>query len=300
MFGSRFGLVLAGGLFAVGLHAAVFGTGFVAGAGGGSPCAEARPLPPMTVPLRPLPEPQTVKRLDLDDPFAAEPALALGIPLAPQAAATQSGWEPVAAPDWVAPSLPLPGGTGAERDTRLVFLLDVSGSMWEDLGSTNRMQQARSELIRLVRRLDSAVTFNVIVYSREARPFHARPIPATPEAKRLAVQFLGNKHRTGGETNLASALDSALGMRPDTIVLLTDGEFNVDEEILLQEAAALRARHQPAAVLNVLAFSPRVTDGAGPMLRRLSEASGGRCIDWSPAHSLPMARTGSAFLPATN
>ncbi len=66
-----------------------------------------------------------------------------------------------------------------------------------------------------------------------------RLIPATPEAKLRALQWIDDRVIPAGRSNPLAAIAKALGLEPDVIFLLSEnitgsGEFEIDQEDLLE------------------------------------------------------------------
>ena len=105
--------------------------------------------------------------------------------------------------------------------TKIVYVVDKSGSMTDSLVSVQH------ELKRSLRELGPDKQFHVIFYSSgPALEMPARRlVTATEENKRRAFAFI-DEIRAAGETDPSDALQRAFAVGPDTIFLLTDGEFD--------------------------------------------------------------------------
>lgn len=134
-------------------------------------------------------------------------------------------------------------GASAEGRT-FVFIVDASGSMTEN----NRWGRAISELSKSIGKLKPHQQFYVYFFSdadKTMRLFDPRPaaglVDATPGNKTRAQRWIRGKNiRPGGLTNPEIALEEALGMQPDVIFLMTDGEFD-DPDLLIARVARLNA-----------------------------------------------------------
>ena len=127
-----------------------------------------------------------------------------------------------------------PGSMGQQGDAQfcgldahaseIVFLVDRSGSM-----AGARWNTARNELIAAIEALTPDQQYFVILFSAS---MHSMPclaesdqlVPATPYNKQKTSEWLG-KQTPAGNTEPLLAVKQALNMTPDTIFLLTDGEF---------------------------------------------------------------------------
>lgn len=113
-------------------------------------------------------------------------------------------------------------------ENRLVFVLDVSGSMQLG-GDPNRLDRARTEMKELINRLPEKTLFNIITYSNATKRWMRDPVmvQATAHNKKQAQAFLDDM-RPGGGTETTWALEEALreislinGV--ETIFLISDG-----------------------------------------------------------------------------
>lgn len=117
------------------------------------------------------------------------------------------------------------------RSNRIIFIIDVSGSMeeptrtrYEDVRGMPRMQRAQEELIACLTNLSQDTFFNILPFSDKVRPWQKGLTQRTEENFRDAKKFTGGLKPTGG-TNLVGSLDAAFeDPEVDTIFLLSDGE----------------------------------------------------------------------------
>ncbi|MEM1109639.1 MAG: VWA domain-containing protein [Planctomycetota bacterium] len=135
------------------------------------------------------------------------------------------------------------GQTG--RGSRFVYLIDRSGSM-----DGGRFNAARFELIKSIRSLREHESFYVIFYSSGATPMPGdKLVSATPKNQQEQIDWI-RSISVGGSTNPTEALEIALNeIKPDTIWLLSDGQFNVSV------ADTIRGLNPRARVqINTIAF----------------------------------------------
>ncbi|MEM7624845.1 MAG: VWA domain-containing protein [Planctomycetota bacterium] len=113
------------------------------------------------------------------------------------------------------------GQTG--RGSRFVYVIDRSGSM-----KGPRFDAARFELIKSIRSLREDELFYVIFYDSRATPMPAKGlVPADEGNQQQHIAWI-RSISVGGGTDPTEAITLALsGLRPDTIWLLSDGQFNV-------------------------------------------------------------------------
>jgi hypothetical protein len=175
----------------------------------------------------------------------------------------------------------------AAEGRRFVYVFDRSESMNSILAFTSGgktvfsmtpLEAAKAELLKSLADLDRRHEFHVLFYNHEVWQFETgasshRLVPATPEYKRRAAEFVRGVYGHGN-TRHVRPLEAALRMRPDVIYLLTDGEEKDDPSAA--ELARLRRMNRAGTKINVIQFcmTPR-TDGA---LVRLANDSGGRHV----------------------
>jgi len=176
---------------------------------------------------------------------------------------------------------------------RIVFVLDVSGSMLEPAGtaspgrrsSTRKIDVARREFTRAMAPLDDRGRFGVLLYSGIVFPFADRAEPALRERKDQAIAFVEST-AVGGGTNLSDALEEALLLagggvyeRPrdpeaDTIFLLTDG-FPTAGRLQAPEAIVREIRRVVRTSRIVVHCVGTGSHDRG-FLRALAQATGGQ------------------------
>ena len=134
-------------------------------------------------------------------------------------------------------------------DREIVFVVDISGSMWGV--PISMCKQAMQEAIRNLRPTD---VFNVMTFSGHTAKAFPESRPANQTNVRLAMDFVMNA-QAGGGTNLADAVDAALSPnvadgRNRYVFFLTDGYVGNEAEIHAkaraftdaQEAAGRRSK----------------------------------------------------------
>ncbi|RUL83784.1 vWA domain-containing protein [Tautonia sociabilis] len=107
------------------------------------------------------------------------------------------------------------------RGTFFVFVVDCSGSMADDL----RLIRAKQELRRSIGAMRFPQRHLVIFYNDRPIPM-AGGVPRSAEQrdKQATFSWLGSIDAEGG-TDPRGALNLAVGLRPDAVFLLSDGEF---------------------------------------------------------------------------
>lgn len=132
---------------------------------------------------------------------------------------------------------------------RVVFVIDVSGSMNEAIGGggpdakTSRAEFAKRELKQAVTALEDGAIFNLVLYSGGVHVWKPEMQTADDAARKAARDFVDEAKVVGG-TNTFDALEAAFGLgdigkgkkkesdptgdaRVDTIVFLSDGKPTV-------------------------------------------------------------------------
>ena len=108
----------------------------------------------------------------------------------------------------------------------VVFILDISGSMYERYESSTRLALARQILTQRIHDLPDGTPFALTVYGETAR--RSGPLVLTNNATReAAIYFLNQEYDCGGGTNLPAGLDLAQQLDAGSIVLITDGDLNM-------------------------------------------------------------------------
>ena len=165
-------------------------------------------------------------------------------------------------PDGPQESISFFGTRGKGR--RFIFIIDKSGSM-----QSGRFQAAKSELVKTLRKLPAGTQFKIYFFNHQAEPMPGRGLLiASPQSIAWAEKWIQTRHSSGG-TDPSQALKWTFKLKPDTIWLLTDGEFAHDETIMEQLA---RDNSNKSTRINTLAFHVRTGELA---LRKIAQAHGG-------------------------
>jgi Mg-chelatase subunit ChlD len=137
------------------------------------------------------------------------------------------------------------------KGSRFVFVIDKSGSM----GGHNKFGKAKRELIKTLRALPQNACFMIYFFDGGAEKLPANNmLAATPKNVSWAEDWVKSRGMGGG-TDPCEALKSGFNLKPDTVWLLTDGQFN-------DEAGALgvirRGNSKKSVRINTFAFMDRV------------------------------------------
>lgn len=167
------------------------------------------------------------------------------------------------------------------QSRRLLFLIDVSGSMkypMDGSGGTRepRIEKTRRELYRTLGDLPARTRFNVVLFASRPVPWQRTLVPANDRRRDEAIAFLDSEEIRGG-TNIHAIVEYALTSGADTAFLLTDGEPSVgvivDPALIVAESAA-RNRHG-GLVLHTIGLSQ---DQNAELLVNLAHRNGGTYV----------------------
>lgn len=120
---------------------------------------------------------------------------------------------------------------------RVIFVLDVSGSMAWELGGENssygdpvRIDVAKKELMKVLENLNEDALFNMIVFSSDVNGWLDDGIAgSTKRTRDEAIEYV-ERLGAGGGTNIHGAFQAAFeDPDVDTIVFLSDGEPTVGD-----------------------------------------------------------------------
>ena len=120
---------------------------------------------------------------------------------------------------------------------RVIFILDISGSMEERLRTAYQGEQgemrldfAKREMIAAIQRLEKGTFFNLITFSNDTDSWTPSGMAlSTPENLDSAVAY-AQKLKPGGGTNLFGAMRTAFAdPEVDTIFVLSDGEPSIGQ-----------------------------------------------------------------------
>ena len=136
------------------------------------------------------------------------------------------------------------------KGKRFVFVIDKSGSM----NSQGRLGKAKRELIATLQSLKPDTRFMVYFFDHIADPMPVRAMmAATPENVAWAARWIEGRD-VGGSTDPSDALRLTFSLKPDTVWLLTDGQFADEDELLGQIRSA---NPQSAIRINTVAFKDK-------------------------------------------
>ncbi len=149
------------------------------------------------------------------------------------------------------------------RGQTFVYVVDCSGSMADDA----RLARAKTELRRCIQAMRWPQRFLVIFYNDETLLMPGgTPQGADQTAKYRLYDWMSWIDADGG-TDPRSALKFAVGVHPDAVFLLSDGEYPAGT---VAAVARLNARKIPIHTIDMTA------GGAGDQLKQIAKDSGGQ------------------------
>ncbi len=163
---------------------------------------------------------------------------------------------------------------------RVIFVLDVSGSMAERLRAEHlgeagptRAERAREELERCIDSLEPGALFNLILFSDDVSRWIDGGVSDSRQAAREEAKAFLRRVGSGGGTNLYAAMRAAFSDPDvDTIIVLSDGEPSRGD---LVEPWELRREIQTWNDQRGVVIHTISVGGDLPVLRWLAEDSGG-------------------------
>ena len=193
---------------------------------------------------------------------------------APVAEANPNAHVKVLPPETVLSPAPAPQLDGTNG---VVFVLDISGSMYEPYAGSTRLAFARGALGRRILALKEGTPFAIVLYAQKACA--SGPLVAASDATReAAVRFIQRDVDCGGGTNLPAGFALAARFRTGTIVLATDGDLNTTAYSLTARTREILGPEGRSPALTVVAIAPRLKSGDDRLLQTLVDAQGGSYV----------------------
>jgi hypothetical protein len=139
--------------------------------------------------------------------------------------------------------------------------------MYEDDGFSSRDMQARTVLTDLITALPSDERFTIVFYaetSQIAFPFEL----ATEAAKKSSIHYVAMQAECGGGTNLPIGLQTAFSLHPSEIVLITDGDLNMDFREIVSKSPPFDG---DKTAIKIIGIDPREGSNAMDLLKSLAD-----------------------------
>ena len=198
-------------------------------------------------------------------------------------------------------------GTVAYGD-QFVYVVDISTSMDRGQGLSasegSRFVRAMAELRSSIERLAPKQSFYVILFNGQTRrmfddtAIFPKTLEATPENKARLNEWLATI-RTGEWTDPRAALKLGLSMRPSALFLLSDGEFNGEQQRL--NAGLLKGNPSVSQVIesqnrgtpiHTIAYEDK---SSCKQMEQIARSTGGE-YQFVPAHASAMRGPGQVDL----
>ena len=193
-------------------------------------------------------------------------------------------------------------GIDVAQDERVIFVLDISGSMDEsDVSSTGgvvrdtatsavgsllgntakslvmsaremfekRIEVAKTQLIAAVMGLSDQSTFNVVLFRQSAERLSPIPMPSNIGTK-AAISHFVSKLEAGGGTDMKGGILDALKMEPTHMIILGDGMPTSSSPQAIRDL--LMARNQGKFKVSTVGIG---SGQATAFMRAIAEENGG-------------------------
>ena len=162
---------------------------------------------------------------------------------------------------------------------RVVYVLDVSGSMNKQFGTgSTRIQVARESLKTALKKTDKRSLVNIIFFDSVVRSYAKKSVPIGRKGELDKLLAYVDKAKPLGGTNLHGALVAALkDPRVDTIFLLSDGDPSTGDITDIQALGNDILRRNRARRVRIHCIAVGLES---PLLRRLSDATDGRYVKY--------------------
>jgi uncharacterized protein with von Willebrand factor type A (vWA) domain len=151
------------------------------------------------------------------------------------------------------------------KGTRYVFVIDKSGSM----GAHNKFGRAKRELIKTLKALPKNSRFMIYFFDEGSEQMPVNNMMAAVPGNISWAEDWVKSVGMGGGTDPRRALKSGFSLKPDTLWLLTDGEFDNESAVLAQIRSA---NPKDRVRINTLAIMDR---GGERVLKQIARENDG-------------------------
>lgn len=177
---------------------------------------------------------------------------------------------------------------------RILFVIDVSGSMnWPNY-YPNRIAVAKHELVKAIKSLKEQTLFNVATFAGHVQFWRKSEVAATKKNVERALEWINGALLPRGGTNTHGALIESLekNLLIDTVFFLSDGipsvgRYELPEEILIKLRDANRYRK---VIFNTIALAfgkasiekaqkYEDPDEMAAFMKMIADMTGGTCLD---------------------
>ncbi len=166
----------------------------------------------------------------------------------------------------------------------LLFIIDVSGSMRAKDPSdpdNTRLERAKAQLNKAVKRLRRGTKFNIIAYSNTVRSWQKKMQISKKSALKKASDFVKGLQPIG-LTHTDDAIEKAFqDIRVDTIILLSDGvpakQNQQNPQVLIEKILKWVKDNNSSRKIKIdtFGFEGGGAGGLGGFLKKLAEDNGG-------------------------
>jgi len=176
---------------------------------------------------------------------------------------------------------------GTVTSKRVVFVIDLSGSMEASFTTNNgqsysRLAFVKMELAKALQSLDQSCKFNIIMFESSTRTWQQFMQQATPANIQSAMSFVSGL-QTGGATDIYGGLQTAYNYTDcDRIYFLTDGMPTSGLKTNISEILADVAQWNQARNIKIYSTAFLMGDfggddkaGSRNLMRKLAEITGG-------------------------
>ena len=166
------------------------------------------------------------------------------------------------------------------RADKIIFLIDLSGSMGGKIKGVTKLQAAKKELISVLEQLSPKQHhFNIIAFDNRPIPYAPDLQRATKAEVREAIKYV-NKLKLGGATNIFDSLEMALEMADlESIFLLTDGSPTAGAIVNQNDILEVLQRDNSYLRVRINTISIGGNRGGSSFLKKLAGQNWGSATD---------------------
>lgn len=162
---------------------------------------------------------------------------------------------------------------------RIVFVIDRSGSMRQDVDGVTRLERAQYEMLHAIHALSETDSFNIVAFDDRMDVFSVRMMRATEENKALGIQYASSLTPRGGTAcyePLKMGLEAANDL--ELMLFVSDGEPTAGALVEPSAIVAAISNHNltQRTIINTLGIDAR--DQHEKFLRGLAEKNGGKLL----------------------
>lgn len=157
-----------------------------------------------------------------------------------------------------------------KKSDRVVFVIDATGSM------SSQLPSVRDEVGKALSALKPDQFFGIVIFSEHAASrFEKQMMPATEANVRRAYAFLQSVDASG-PGNPAPGIAAAAAMNPDVVWLITDGDWDDEQEPIKATLAAVAPGR--LRINTTIKFAGK-NDSGCELIEKISLLGRGICVD---------------------